>query len=87
MNEFAIGTQAVPGGFLGWFRKVHRAENEIVKGERGQPIIFPTKSEAKAAAGEAIVAYMNGSFVRSGEILSAPRREAEELFRKKGEAA
>ncbi len=81
MNEFAIGTQAVPGGHIAWFRKVHRAENEIVRGDRGQPIIFPTKSEAKAAAGDALVAYMNGSFCRSGEIIPSARLEAEKLFK------
>lgn len=86
MNQFAIGYMAVPGGFIGWFRKVHRADNEIVKGEKGQPIIFPTRAEAKAAAGDAIVAYMNGSFVRSGEIIPAAKIEAEKHFRK-GEAA
>lgn len=81
MNEFSIGAQPVPGGYVGWFRKVHRADNEILKGDRGQPIIFPTKAEAKAAAGDALVAYMNGSFCRSGEIIPSARLEAEKLFK------
>ncbi|ENN86049.1 hypothetical protein RHSP_31849 [Rhizobium freirei PRF 81] len=82
MNQFAIGSMPVPGGFLGWFRKVHRADNEIVKGEKGLPIVFPTRAEAKAAAGDAMVAYINGSFVRSGEIIPAAKIEAERHFKK-----
>lgn len=71
MNEFAIGAQPVATGFYAWFRKVHKCENEILKGKGGHPIVYPTKAEAKAAAGDAIVAYINGSLVRDGALLQA----------------
>ncbi|MGV1913840.1 hypothetical protein [Agrobacterium vitis] len=71
MNQFAIGAQPVAGGFIAWFRKVHKCDNEILKGKGGHPIVYATRSEAKAAAGEAIVAYINGSLVRDGAIVEA----------------
>lgn len=66
MNEFQIGAHPYGGGYIAWFRKVHRTENEILKGKGGNPIVYPTRAEAKAAAGDAIVAYINGSLVRDG---------------------
>ncbi|WP_245448002.1 hypothetical protein [Neorhizobium sp. T6_25] len=71
MNEFAIGYMPVAGGFIAWFRKVHKCDNEILKGKGGHPIIYETKAEAKAAAGEAIVAYINGPLVRDGAVVEA----------------
>ncbi|WP_234633022.1 hypothetical protein [Agrobacterium vitis] len=71
MNEFAIGAQAVAGGFVAWFRKAHKCDNEILNGKGGHPIVYPTRSEAKAAAGEAIIAYINGSLVRDGAMAEA----------------
>ncbi|WP_271024949.1 hypothetical protein [Rhizobium sp. RCAM05973] len=79
MNSFQIGAQSVPGGYLAWFRKVHRCDNEIIRGKGGHPIVYPTKAEAKAAAGEAMVAYLNGSMVRDGAVLEA-KSKADELF-------
>jgi hypothetical protein len=79
MNEFSIGAQPVPGGFIAWFRKVHKVDNEILKGKGGHPIVYPTKAEAKAAAGEAMVAYLNGAIVRDGAIIEA-KSKAEALF-------
>jgi hypothetical protein len=71
MNQFSIGAQPVPGGFVAWFRKVHKASNEVLKGKGGHPKIFETRDAATAAAGEALVAYINGSLVRDGEKLKA----------------
>jgi len=71
MNQFAIGAHPVANGYIAWFRKVHKADNEILKGKGGIPIVYPTRAEAKAAAGEAIVAYINGSLVRDGEMVKA----------------
>lgn len=71
MNQFAIGAQPVATGYYAWFRKVHRCENEILKGKGGHPIVYPTRHAAKAAAGDALVAYINGSLVRDGEIIKA----------------
>ncbi|MBB4063663.1 hypothetical protein [Gellertiella hungarica] len=79
MNQFSIGAQAVAGGYIAWFRRVHKADNEILLGKGGQPIIYATKAEAKAAAGERLCAYINGSLVRDGEKLQA-RSEADAVF-------
>jgi hypothetical protein len=79
MNEFQIGAQPVAGGFIAWFRKVHRASNEIIKGKGGHPVIYPTRDAAKAAAGEAIVAYINGHLVRDGAVIQA-QSSADQVF-------
>lgn len=76
MNEFAIGAHPHGGGYIAWFRKVHKCDNEVLKGKGGHPIIYGTKAEAKAAAGEAIVAYINGSLVRHGETIAVSKADA-----------
>lgn len=72
-------TQPVAGGFIAWFRKVHRTSNEIIKEKGGLSKIYPTREAAKAAAGEAILAYINGHLVRDGETLQASSK-ADALF-------
>lgn len=80
MNEFQIGAQPIAGGYLAWFRRVHKADNEIIKGKGGKPVVYPTKDAAKAAAGEAMVAYINGSLVRDGVTVEASSK-ADLLFK------
>ncbi|MBN8951432.1 MULTISPECIES: hypothetical protein [unclassified Rhizobium] len=82
MNEFQIGTEAVAGGHLGWIRKVHRATNEILRDNRGEPIVFATQDAAKAAAGEAMVAYLNTPMLRDGARVEAISK-AEAFFKLK----
>jgi hypothetical protein len=82
MNEFQIGTEAVAGGHLGWIRKVHRATNEILRDKRGEPIVFATQDAAKAAAGEAMVAYLNTPMLRDGARVEAISK-AEAFFKPK----
>jgi hypothetical protein len=80
MNEFQIGTEAVADGHLGWIRKVHRATKEIVRDSRGEPIVFATQDAAKAAAGEAMVAYLNTPMLRDGARVAAISK-AEAFFK------
>ncbi|AYG59665.1 hypothetical protein [Rhizobium jaguaris] len=80
MNEFQIGTEAVAGGHLGWIRKVHRATNEVLRDHRGEPIVFSTQDAAKAAAGEAMIAYLNTPMLRDGARVEAISK-AEALFK------
>ncbi len=80
MNEFQIGTDAVADGYLGWIRKVHRATNEILRDRRGEPIVFATQDAAKAAAGEAMVAYLNTPMLRDGAKVEALSK-AEAFFK------
>ena len=90
MNEFALGAHPVAGGFIAWIRKVHKAENEIIKGKGGHPVIYPTKDAAKAAAGDAIVAYLNSPIVGMNAVSGAhspARSAAERLFENKERAA
>lgn len=82
MNEFQIGTEPVAGGHLGWIRKVHRATNEVLKDARGELIVFSSQDAAKAAAGEAIVAYLNTPMLRDGARVEV-RSKAEALFKPK----
>jgi hypothetical protein len=86
MNEFQIGTEAVADGHLGWIRKVHRATNEVLKDNRGEPIIFSTQDAAKAAAGEAMVAYLNTPMLRDGARVERMSR-AEALFKPRSSSA
>ncbi|AYG66774.1 MULTISPECIES: hypothetical protein [unclassified Rhizobium] len=82
MNEFQIGTEAVAGGHNGWIRKVHRATNELLRDKRGEPIVFATQDAAKAAAGEAMVAYLNTPMLRDGARVEAISK-AEAFFKPK----
>lgn len=86
MNEFQIGTEAVAGGHLGWIRKVHRAANEVLKDNRGEAIVFLTEVAAKAAAGEAIVAYLNTPMLRDGARVERMSK-AEALFKSRRPSA
>lgn len=80
MNAFAIGSFPHRNGFLGYFRRVHRATNEILKDTNGTEIIFPSKAEAKAAAADELCRYLNGSMVCTGPMPSKRdvRRQAAE---------
>ena len=57
-NDFDFGSMPVRGGFLGYYRMVHRSENFILRDGK-LDIIFNTANEAYRAAGEAFKAYMN----------------------------
>lgn len=82
MNEFAIGARPAIGGFHGLIRKVHKADYETVNHD-GEPLLFATREEARAAAGDALCAYINGTMMRrDGEIVGKARREAERVFSK-----
>lgn len=75
MNRFAIGTMPEGRGFIGWFRKVHRSENEIVR-ENGKPVIYPTRQAAKDGATAAFLAYLNAEMVRDGVTID-PKASSE----------
>jgi hypothetical protein len=79
-------------GYIGEYRLCWRSSYQPVlktdeKGRKLGPEYFPTKDAAECAAWRMKNELEQPIMVRSGEILSAPRREAEELFRKKGAAA
>ncbi|MBB3411234.1 hypothetical protein FHT87_005187 [Rhizobium sp. BK316] len=86
MNHFAIGTQPVRNGYLAWFRRVHKATNEIIK-SHGKPVIYPTEEKARAAAADALLVYLNSEMVRDGEVIGAARKEAGSVFRQRKEKA
>jgi hypothetical protein len=54
MNAFQIGAHPFKNGFIAYYRRVHKATNEILKDDDGREIIFPSKPEAEAAAGRAV---------------------------------
>ncbi len=79
-------------GYIGEYRLVWKSNYQPVlktdeKGRKIGPEYFPTQDAAEVAAWRKKNELEQPLMVRSGEILSAPRREAEGLFRKKGEAA
>lgn len=79
MNHFAIGTQRIGTRYIGWFRKVHRAGNCTVN-KNGKPMLFDTKLEAKSAATDAFLDYLNSPMVRDGVMIEGTRITAESLF-------
>ncbi|QQM29315.1 hypothetical protein JET14_13375 [Martelella lutilitoris] len=82
MNEVAIGTRPAVGGFHGLIRKVHKADFETVN-RCGEPLVFETREAARAAAGDALCAYINGNLMRrDGAIIGKAKREAERVFAK-----
>lgn len=71
------------GGYIGYFRRVHKATNEILKDDNGAEIIFPSQAEAEAAAGKALAKYLNGDLCCSGIIPSirgVRKNTADKLF-------
>jgi hypothetical protein len=83
-NLFAIGSHPHKDGYLGWFRRVHKATNEILKDDDGKEIIFGSRLEAEAAAGRALTKYLNGDICSSGIIPSirqVKRKAAEAVFK------
>lgn len=57
-NQFAFGTIPSSGGFLAYYRMVHRSDNFILRDGR-HDIIFATQHEAYRAAGDAFLSYLN----------------------------
>lgn len=57
-NQFAFGTIPASGGFLAYYRMVHRSDNFILR-EGRHDIIFSTRHEAYEAAGKAFLSYLN----------------------------
>lgn len=82
-NRFDWGHMPVRGGFLGWFRMVHRSENFILRDGK-LDIIFPTADAAELAAGRAAKAYINspiyGITAETAGRFSDDRRKAELIF-------
>lgn len=82
MNEVAIGTCPALGGYHGLIRKVHKAKFEAVE-RNGKALVFATREAARAAAGDALCAYINGTMMRrDGETIGKAKQEAEKVFAK-----
>lgn len=83
MNRFDAGAQRVPTGWIGYFRMVHKSENHVLR-DRGHDIIFPSEIEAKQAAWDAFLEYLNspitGLLAIGDDRFSAARKKAELIF-------
>ena len=58
VNAFDFGALPLRGGFIAFYRMVHRSENFVIRDGR-HDVIFATRAEAEKAAGEAFKAYLN----------------------------
>jgi hypothetical protein len=58
----------------------------VLRDRRGEPIVFATQDAAKAAAGEAMVAYLNTPMLRDGARVEAISK-AEAFFKPKSASA
>jgi len=82
MNRFDAGAQRVPTGWIGYFRMVHKSENHVLR-DRGHDIIFASEAEAKQAAWDAFLEYLNSPITGMTETVgqfSNARRAAELIF-------
>ena len=86
MNTYAVRVVWTGLFWHGEFRCSDHGDFHIVQ-INGQPAQFPSREEAKAAAHDALLAYMNGNLVRFGGTVSlkdAAKNAADRLFRKGG---
>lgn len=86
MNRFEVGAEPVKHGYLGWFRRVEKARNQVLRDGRGTEIIFPSQADAKAAAADALCRYLNSGLRSTGLLPGKHRAEADALFKDKGAA-
>ncbi|MBN9235146.1 MULTISPECIES: hypothetical protein [Phyllobacteriaceae] len=81
MNDVDARSVAVFGGYHGEFRKVHKADWEVVQ-RHGRPIIYTSAYEAEIAAWRALRAHLCGDIVGSGQKAGTALSEAESKFKK-----
>lgn len=83
MNRFDAGAMRTPTGWVAYYRQVHRSENFVLR-DRGHDIIFPSEAEAKQAAWDAFLEYLNnpitGMTAETAGRFSDARRKAELIF-------
>lgn len=82
MNEPRVRAIPVFNGWEAHFRKLHKAGWFQVE-VNGIAQLFPSEAEAKVAAYEAMTRHHFGDgILRDGEVVSAAKSKAEELFGK-----
>lgn len=70
MNEFAGFTRPVPGGHWAMLRFARDGQPKpLMDGDK--PFVFPTEIEALRAVNRHLLAYFNGDYRRSGEMIKA----------------
>ena len=79
MNQFDFGAIPTRGGFLAFYRMVHRSENFILRDGRND-LIFATRHEAEKAAGDAFKAYLNSPISGMTIEASSPKSAADAMF-------
>lgn len=87
MNRFDAGAMRTPTGWVAYYRQVHRSENFVLR-DRGHDIIFGSEAEAKQAAWDAFLEYLNSPITGMIETMgqfSKARRAAELIFLPKRE--
>lgn len=61
-NHFACGAMKKPEGWIAYYRMVHHNENFVLReGKRDR--LFTSKQEAKEAAWDAFMAYLNSPII------------------------
>lgn len=78
-NHFACGAIKKPEGWIAFYRMVHRSENFVLRKGK-HDIIFPTKQEAKDAAYEAFMAYLNSPISGMAEPVAGSWDSANAVF-------
>lgn len=67
MNRFDVGTQRVAQGWIAYYRRVHDAQNIVLR-DGPHDIVFATELEACKAANRALLDYLNTPFVGMMDI-------------------
>jgi hypothetical protein len=69
------------GAYLGYFRRVWKADAEVVC-ENGKPRVFQSPKDAEIAAWRALNAINQRAMLRDGETLTTARAKADAVFRR-----
>ncbi|MFA1674808.1 hypothetical protein ACDY97_19085 [Rhizobium mongolense] len=84
-NCFAAGAMKRGHGWIAYYRRVHDAENRVLRDGK-HDIIFATEAEALRAANAAFLSYLNspitGISSMGGSKKSVAKKAAEAIFRK-----
>jgi hypothetical protein len=79
LNQFDFGTIKQHGGYIAFYRKVHRSENFVLRDGKLERL-FATEAEAYKEAGEAFKAYLNSPISGCIEAREAAAISADVFF-------
>lgn len=80
MNGFDVKVRKAVSGFHALVRMASDAELRPIVEKGGRPRVFPTEIEALRAGVDNLISYINGNYVRDGEIAGETSAAAQAHF-------